>query len=106
MLDKDLLLLPHEIEHYNKVNELASECALFLKRDNQAFPISRPCKVALFGSGARHTYKGGTGSGDVNSHFFNTIEKELELQGFEITTKKWLDQYDIERKRFHKEDQD
>lgn len=103
MLDSNLLLLPHEIKHYELVNKLASECVLFLKRDNDAFPIDKPCKVALFGSGARHTYKGGTGSGDVNSHFFNNIETEIELQGFEITSKKWLDKYDVIRTNFHKE---
>ena len=103
MLDSNLVLLPHEIKHYELVNKLASECTLFLKRDNNAFPIDKPCKVALFGSGARHTYKGGTGSGDVNSHFFNNIEKELEIQGFEITSKKWLDEYDVIRKKFHQE---
>ena len=103
MLDSNLLLLPHEIEHYELVNKLASECVLFLKRDNNAFPIDKPCKVALFGSGARHTYKGGTGSGDVNSHFFNNIETELELRGFEVTSKKWLDEYDVIRTNFHKE---
>ena len=103
MVDSNLVLLPHEIKHYELVNKLASECTLFLKRDNNAFPIDKPCKVALFGSGARHTYKGGTGSGDVNSHFFNNIEKELELRGFEITSKKWLDEYDEVRKKFHQE---
>ena len=94
MLPKDLSLLPHEIAHYKTLESLAGECTLFLKRENNAFPISKPCKVALFGNGARHTLKGGTGSGDVNSHFFNNAEYEFELNGFEITTKKWLDAYE------------
>ena len=96
-------LLPHEIKHYQELEEVASECTLFLKRD-KSFPIKLPCKVALFGSGARHTFKGGTGSGDVNSHFFVNIEDELTAQGFEITTKNWLDEFDkiyeIKRKEF------
>ena len=103
MLNKDLVLLPHEIEHYELLDKFAPECTLFLKRDNNAFPIDKPCKVALFGEGARHTYKGGTGSGDVNSHFFNNIEEELELQGFEITSKAWLDEYDKLRENYHKQ---
>ncbi len=93
MLPRNIELLPHEIEHYNTLDSLATECTLFFKRD-KSFPISKPCKVALFGPGARHTVKGGTGSGDVNSHFFANIEDELELQGFTITSKKWLDAYD------------
>ena len=94
MFPKGINLLPHEIAHYKTLESLAGECTLFLKRDNNAFPINKPCKVALFGSGARHTLKGGTGSGDVNSHFFNNIETELELNDFTLTTKKWLDEYD------------
>lgn len=101
MLPKDLSLLPHEIAHYKTLESLAGECTLFLKRENIAFPISKPCKVALFGNGARHTLKGGTGSGDVNSHFFNNAEYEFELNGFEITTKKWLDAYDEIKKNKH-----
>ena len=101
MFPKDLSLLPHEIAHYKTLESLAGECTLFLKRDNIAFPIDKPCKVALFGSGARHTIKGGTGSGDVNSHFFNNIETELELNGFTIITKKWLDAYDEVKKNKH-----
>lgn len=94
MFPNDIDLLPHEIAHYQTLESLGSECTLFLKRDNSAFPISKPCSVALFGNGARYTLRGGTGSGDVNSHFFNNIETELELAGFEITTKKWLNAYD------------
>ena len=101
MFPKGINLLPHEISHYQTLESLAGECTLFLKRDNNAFPISKPCKVALFGSGARHTLKGGTGSGDVNSHFFMNIEDELEARGFEITSKKWLDEYDKVKKAKH-----
>ena len=101
MLPKDLSLLPHEIAHYKTLESLAGECTLFLKRENIAFPISKPCKVALFGNGARYTAKGGTGSGDVNSHFFNNVETELELNGFTITSKKWLDAYDEIKKSKH-----
>ena len=101
MFPKGIDLLPHEISHYQTLESLAGECTLFLKRDNNAFPISKPCNVALFGSGARHTLKGGTGSGDVNSHFFNSIEEELELAGFTITSKKWLDEYDKVKKHKH-----
>ena len=94
MYPRNLYLLPHEIEHYGALDKIASECTLFFKRD-KSFPIKSPCKVALFGSGARHTLKGGTGSGDVNSHFFVNIEQEFENAGFIVNTKKWLDEYDL-----------
>lgn len=102
MIPNNLELLPHELEHYQELEKVAGECTLFLKRDHN-FPISTPCKVALFGSGARHTYKGGTGSGDVNSHFFINIEDELINQGFSVTTTKWLDEYDVLREINRKE---
>ena len=48
----------------------------------------------MFGSGARHTIKGGTGSGDVNVRHFITAEEGIENAGIEIVSKKWLDDYD------------
>lgn len=86
-------LLDYEKKHIEYIKKNASECTLFLKK-NDEFPISHPCKVALFGCGARHTIKGGTGSGDVASRFFKTIEEEFIDRGYEVVTKKWLDSYD------------
>ena len=51
-------------------------------------------KLALYGNGARHTIKGGTGSGDVNTRETIHIEQGLEEAGAEIVTKDWLDAYD------------
>ena len=75
------------------VRAFAGECAVVLENDG-TLPISSPCKLALYGSGARHMVKGGTGSGDVNSRYVVNIEEGLEEAGFEITTKNWLDRYD------------
>lgn len=82
-----------EIEHIEAVRRIAPECTLFLKRDNDVFPVKTD-KVALYGSGARKTIKGGTGSGDVNVRHFVTIEEGLENAGFTVTSKEWLDAYD------------
>ena len=82
----------YEVKHNILVRELAPECTLFLKRDG-SFPVRKPCKVALYGNGARNTLRGGTGSGDVNSRFSVSIEEGLKEGGFEITTAKWLDAY-------------
>lgn len=51
-------------------------------------------KIALFGTGARHTIKGGTGSGDVNVRENISIAQGLEHTGFKFVTEGWLDQYD------------
>ena len=86
----------YEIAHAKLVRQHAPECTVLLKKDGM-FPLSAPQKIALFGSGARYTVKGGTGSGEVNSRYFVTIEEGLERAGFTVTTKGWLDAYDAVR---------
>ena len=83
-----------EQQHIDRMRAIAPECMVLLRR-SEDFPLQHPCQVALYGSGARHTIKGGTGSGEVNSRFFVSVEEGLENAGFAITTKKWLDSYDI-----------
>lgn len=83
---------PFETEHLDKLRALASECMVLLKKNND-FPLCAPCKVALYGSGARETIKGGSGSGDVNVRHYVTVEEGLENAGFTVTTKVWLDGY-------------
>ena len=86
--------------HAKKVRSMLAECMVLLKK-NGDFPLEEPCQIALYGSGARHTLQGGTGSGEVNSHFTISVEKGLELAGFSITTKSWLDAYDEILKEAH-----
>lgn len=83
----------YEKQHIERLQALAPGCAVLLKSDG-AFPLAAPGGVALYGGGARRTVKGGTGSGEVNSRFFPTIEEALEYAGFTVTTKAWLDGYD------------
>ncbi len=93
---------PHEKEHIDRLRPELAGCAVLLKK-NGAFPLKNAGKVALYGSGARQTVMGGTGSGEVNSHFTVTVEKGLEAAGFMILTKDWLDAYDEVRKEAHKQ---
>ncbi len=81
-----------EIAHLSTLRSLAPECMVLLKK-NGDFPLSAPCKVALYGAGARETIKGGTGSGDVNVRHYVTVEEGLENAGFTVTTKAWMDGY-------------
>ena len=92
----------YEIDHLATVRALAPECMVLL-RSNGAFPLAEPGEIALFGSGARHTVKGGTGSGDVNSRHVTTVEEGLEAAGFTIVTLPWLEAYDRIRLRAHEE---
>ncbi len=83
-----------EKEHLKIVRKIAAQ-GMVLLENHDCLPLTgTPGKVALFGNGARRTVKGGTGSGDVNVRFYVTVEQGLENAGFEVVTKKWLDDYD------------
>ena len=92
----------HIEKHKQMLINNAAECVVLLKKDGK-FPLEKPCGIALFGNGARHTIKGGTGSGDVNCITYNSIEAALENAGYTVTTKAWLDGYEVERNVFHEE---
>ncbi len=83
----------YEQEHLELVRKTAAEGTLFLKRDD-SFPLAAACKIAAYGNGVRHTIKGGTGSGEVNSRFSVNVEEGLKDAGFTITSDKWLDEFD------------
>lgn len=86
-------LQQYEKDHLKILRKLLPECTVLLK-SNGAFPLASTGKLALYGSGARYTVKGGTGSGEVNSRYFVNVEQGLTEGGFTITTKQWLDAYD------------
>ncbi len=83
----------YEAKNAEFMRKNGAECTVLLKKDGH-FPLDCAGKIALYGSGARHTVKGGTGSGEVNSRYFVNIEDGLRDGGFTVTTKEWLDQYD------------
>ena len=86
----------YEREHSAFVRSHGADCTVLLKSDG-SFPLEKPGKLALYGSGARRTIKGGTGSGEVNSRYAVTIEEGLEQAGFSLSTKAWMDGYDRAR---------
>ena len=86
-------LQQYEKEHLKKLRRLLPECTVLLK-SNGDFPLEQAGKLALYGSGARHTVKGGTGSGEVNSRYFVNVERGLKKAGFTVTTQGWMDAYD------------
>lgn len=92
---------PHETQHAEAVRTSAAECTLFLKR-NGDFPV-HPCRVNLYGSGARRTVKGGKGSGDVNVRHAVSVEEGLKNAGFTVMTEDWLSAYDALAERSQKE---
>ncbi|MBE6042340.1 MAG: beta-glucosidase-related glycosidase, partial [Clostridiales bacterium] len=82
----------YEKDNTAKLRKYLPECVVML-RNNGAFPLERPCRIGAFGSGVRNTVKGGTGSGEVNSRYFVTIEDALHQAGFTIANKGWSDMY-------------
>lgn len=78
--------------HAALAREAAAEGFVLLKNDG-VLPL-RNKKIALYGSGARKTVIGGSGSGAMNSRYHVTIEAGLENAGYTVTTKKYLDRFD------------
>ena len=83
----------YEQEHVGMLRKYLADCAVLL-RSNGAFPLEQPGRLAAYGNGVRRTVKGGTGSGEVNSRYFVTVEQGLKDAGFTLTTGAWLDGYD------------
>lgn len=72
----------------------ASEGMVLLKNEGHVLPIEPGTKIALYGSGASKTVKGGTGSGDVNERHSVSIYEGLKTAGYQITTEEWIADYD------------
>ena len=85
---------PTQFELNNRAlaRKAAAEGFVLLENDG-VLPLKEK-KIALYGSGARMTVKGGTGSGQVRERYSVTIAQGIENAGFEITTKSWLDRFD------------
>lgn len=88
-----MLTNPYEAEHIARLRRLAPECMVLLKKDG-SFPLKEAGKIALYGSGARRTLKGGRGSADVNVKSYVTVEQGLKNAGFTVTSTYWLDEYE------------
>ena len=95
-------LLNHEKKHLETIYPHMGEFVVLLKK-NDDFPLKEAGDIALYGNGGRWTVKGGTGSGEVNSRFFVSVEEGLENKGFHVLTGSWLDKYDEVKKRFKEE---
>ncbi len=88
-----------EKANQNRVRELAGECMVLLE-NRGVLPLNpKEKKIALFGRGARHTIKGGTGSGSVNTRSDVNVYEGLKAAGFSILTEKLLDEYDRKVKK-------
>ena len=69
-------------EHIELSKRAATEGMVLLKNENNALPLKRGEKVALFGKATIEYIKGGGGSGDVNVPYIHNI-----YDGFKIKEK-------------------
>ncbi len=81
-----------ELMHGRLSRELAAEGFVLLKNEGM-LPLELSEPIALFGSGAEKTVKGGTGSGDVNNRENISIYKGMKEAGACITSERWLLDY-------------
>ena len=81
-----------ELDNRALARKAAAEGYVLLENDG-ILPL-KDKKVALYGSGARMTVKGGTGSGQVRERYSVNIAQGMENAGFEITSTAWLDRFD------------
>ena len=83
-----------ETDHRAVARRAAADGIVLLKNENGLLPLKKGAKVALYGSGANRTVKGGTGSGDVNERERVTVYQGLLNAGITVTTEKWIADYD------------
>lgn len=84
----------YEISHRKISRKAAADGIVLLKNDRQVLPLETGSRVALYGAGAAHMVKGGTGSGDVNEREVVNICQGLMNAGYQITNREWIDEYD------------
>lgn len=84
----------YEAPHRAISRRAAAEGIVLLKNEKQVLPVKKGSNIALYGPGATHMIKGGTGSGDVNEREVVTIYQGLVNAGYHVTSKEWIDQYD------------
>ena len=92
---KDLSVSEREKNIRAVARRAAAEGMVLLENDG-VLPLKEGAAIALYGSGARYTVKGGTGSGDVNSRNNITVDQGLRDAGFRIVNESYLDRFDAE----------
>ena len=89
----DQSLSEFEIRHRILAREAAAEGIVLLKNEG-VLPLSTASSIALLGSGAEKTIKGGIGSGDVNNRENISIYQGMKEAGVTITSEDWLEDYE------------
>ena len=83
----------YEIQNRRVARESAAEGMVLLENHEHILPLQSGSKIALYGSGAVKTIKGGSGSGDVNERETISIWTGMKNAGYEIVNEDWLSEY-------------
>lgn len=82
-----------ELKNRVLARRAAAQGIVLLRNDDRVLPLQEGSEVALYGSGAVFTIKGGTGSGDVNERETVSIYEGMKAAGFIITNEDWIASY-------------
>ena len=82
-----------EEKHRALARRAAAEGIVLLKNEG-VLPLKTSAPVALFGSGADKTVKGGIGSGDVNNRENISVYKGIKEAGAAVVNEDWIMDYE------------
>ena len=74
-----------------------------LLKNEGVLPLKTSDPIALFGSGAEKTVKGGIGSGDVNNRESISVYRGIKEVGVSVTNEDWIQDYDKRYKEAREE---
>lgn len=83
----------YEIDNRQLAREAAADGMVLLKNEGKVLPVRTGSSIALYGPGAVYTFKGGSGSGDVNERESINIWTGLKNAGYSIVNETWLSEY-------------
>ncbi len=82
-----------EEKHRKLARRAAAEGIVLLKNEG-ALPLDPSAPIALFGSGADKTVKGGIGSGDVNNRESISVYRGVKDAGAAVVNEDWIMDYE------------
>ena len=95
---KDPAVSKRELTNREIARKAAAEGIVLMKNEG-ILPLRKGSKIALFGSGAGRTIKGGTGSGDVNEREVVSVYQGMVNAGFEVTSRAWVGDFETVYKK-------